>query len=322
MALYNSESYVHYNCFTQSSDFMKTKSFFLYTIIPLFVIAVTMMVSCSSKDEPIEIDPRLANKSKDELADEVRRLTVTAAEKDSLFNEVVETTKFISEVYTELSALSGELNTKGIEQKSTDYKQEITKKIQVLSKRLQENEKRLRENQTRIAELKKKNKSFAAQIANYEKVVADLNIIIQNQKTEIAVLNEKVTELTGQVAILTEQKTELTEKVQTLTEETNTGFYIVGTGGYLTDNNVIERKGAVLFFGGKRVPKENFNTSLFTAINITKQNEITLPEKVDEIISNHNSTYLKISDDGKKITITDPKKFWQTSKYLIIMVEG
>ncbi len=301
---------------------MLKKTFTMASLLA-FMASIVLTVSCSKKDEPIVDDQKnpTAGKSKAELADEVRRLTVTASEKDSLFNEVVETTKFISEVYTELSALSGELNSRSTEQKSADYKQEITKKIQMLSKRLQDNEKRLKENQSRIAELKKKNNTFAAQIASYEKMVGDLNTIVQNQKTEMMALNEKVTELTGKVATLTEEKTELTEKVTTLTEETNTGYYIVGTSSYLTDNNIIEKRGAVLFFGGKRVPKENLDTKLFTAVNIVRQNEITLPEKFSEMISAHNSNLLKISDDKRKITITDPKKFWQASKYLIIMID-
>jgi uncharacterized protein (DUF3084 family) len=292
---------------------------------------VLVMVLCGllfaagcQKDKETEqpINDRFAAKSKEELTEEVRRLTVTAAEKDSLFNEVVESTKFVSEVYTELSALSGELNSKSTENRSLDYKQEIAKKIQLLSKRLDENEKRLRENQSRIQELKKKNSSFAAQIASYEKVIADLNSIVQSQKNEIATLNEKVVELTGKVATLTEEKTQLTEQVTTLTEEQNTAYYIVGTNNYLRDNNIVERRGQVLFFGGKRVPTEKMNTSLFTAINVNRQTEITLPERLNEIVSNHDSSLLKISEDGKKITITDSKKFWQTSRYLIIVIDG
>jgi uncharacterized protein (DUF3084 family) len=287
----------------------------------LLMVGLVLGGCKKDSEDPIE-DPRIASKSKEELAEEVKRLTVTAAEKDSLFNEVVESTKFVSEVYTELSALSGELNSKATESKPMDYKQEISKKIQLLSKRLQDNEKRLKENQNRIQELKKKNSTFAAQVASYEKMIADLNNIVQSQKNEIQALNEKVVELTGKVATLTEEKTQLTDQVTTLTEENNTGYYIVGTNAYLRDNGIIERRGQVLFFGGKRVPVEKLNTGLFTAINITRQTEITLPERLNEIVSTHDTSLLTISEDGKKITITDPKKFWQTSKYLIIVIDG
>lgn len=290
----------------------------------VLLVGMIALADCKGKrdDEPIE-DPRLANKSREELADEVRRLSVTASEKDSLFNEVVETTKFISEVYTELSSLSGELNSRGIEQKSPDYRQEITKKIQLLSKRMQDNEKRLKESQSRIQELKKSNTKFANQIASYEQVIADLNTIIQNQKEEIVVLNTKVSELTGKVATLTEEKTALNDQVNTLTEEGNTCYYVVGTQSFLQQNKIIDRKGAVLgFIGGKTVPNENLNTSAFTAVNITRQTEISLPGTFNELVSTHNPQYLKVSDDKKKITITDPKKFWQTSRYLIVLIDG
>lgn len=291
----------------------------------LILAGMLFLTDCTKNkhdDEPIE-DPRLANKSREELADEVRRLSVTASEKDSLFNEVVETTKFISEVYTELSSLSGELNSRTIEQKSPDYRQEITKKIQLLSKRMQDNERRLKENQSRIQELKKSNTKFANQIASYEQVIADLNTIIQNQKEEIVVLNTKVSELSGKVATLTEEKTQLNEQVNTLTEEGNTCYYVIGTQSFLQQNKVIDRKGAVLgFIGGKTVPNENLNASAFTAINITRQTEITLPGTFNELVSTHSPQYLKVSDDKKKITITDPKKFWQTSRYLIVMIDG
>lgn len=283
------------------------------------------LVDCTKgrrDDEPID-DPQLANKSREELAEEVRRLTITASEKDSLFNEVVETTKFISEVYTELSSLSGELNTRGVEQKSPDYRQEITKKIQLLSKKMQDNEKRLKENQSRIAELKKSNTKFRNQIASYEQVIADLNVIIQTQKEEISGLNTKVAELSGKVASLTEEKTVLSDQVSNLTEETNTCYYVIGTQSFLESNKIIDRKGTVLgFIGGKRVPNDNLNLSAFTAINITRQTEIGLPGAFNEVVSTHNLQYMKVSEDKKKITITDPKKFWQTSRYLIVVIDG
>ncbi len=273
-------------------------------------------------DEPID-DAQLASKSREELAEEVRRLTITASEKDSLFNEVVETTKFISEVYTELSSLSGELNTRGVEQKSPDYRQEITKKIQLLSKKMQDNEKRLKENQSRISELKRSNTKFANQIASYEQVIADLNVIIQTQKEEIGGLNNKVAELSGKVASLTEEKAVLNDQVSTLTEETNTCYYVVGTQSFLESNKIIDRKGTVLgFIGGKRVPNDNLNLSAFTAVNITRQTEISLPGTLNEVVSTHNLQYIKVSEDKKKITITDPKKFWQTSRYLIVVIDG
>jgi DNA repair exonuclease SbcCD ATPase subunit len=308
---------------TFHSSFRVSARRFLPLMLALCAATMLMLASCKDdkKDEPID-DPRFVNKSREELAEEVKRLSVTAAEKDSLFNEVVESTKFVSEVYTELSALSGELNSKNAENKPLDYKQEISKKIQLLSKRLQENEKRLRESQSRIQELKKKNSTFAAQIESYEKMIADLNSIVQSQKNEIVTLNEKVVELTGKVATLTEEKVQLDEKVTTLTEENNTGYFIVGTNAYLSENGIIERKGKVLFFGGKRVPTEKLNTGLFTAINITKQDEIKLPERLNEVVSSHDTSLLKTSEDGKTITITEPKKFWQTSRYLIIVIDG
>jgi peptidoglycan hydrolase CwlO-like protein len=303
----------------------KSKSWYRIITAMLLAVMTIALVDCTKSrrdDEPID-DPQLANKSREELADEVRRLTVTASEKDSLFNEVVETTKFISEVYTELSSLSGEVNQRGVEQKSPDYRQEITKKIQLLSKRMQDNEKRLKENQGRIQELKKGNTKFANQMGSYEQVISDLNNIIQNQKEEIATLNVKVADLTGKVATLTEEKSVLNDQVSTLTEETNTCYYVVGTASFLEKNNIAERKGKTLgFIGGKYMPIENLNTTAFTAVNTARQTEISLPGPVSEIVSSHNPQFMKISDDKRKITITDPKKFWQTSKYLVLMIEG
>jgi DNA repair exonuclease SbcCD ATPase subunit len=306
---------------------MMRKPFFMLRLLAgalVLTLAIGLADCTKGKrdDEPID-DAQLASKSREELAEEVRRLTITASEKDSLFNEVVETTKFISEVYTELSSLSGELNTRGVEQKSPDYRQEITKKIQLLSKKMQDNEKRLKENQSRISELKRSNTKFANQIASYEQVIADLNVIIQTQKEEIGGLNTKVAELSGKVASLTEERAALNDQVSTLTEETNTCYYVVGTQSFLESNKIIDRKGTVLgFIGGKRVPNDNLNLSAFTAVNITRQTEISLPGTLNEVVSTHNLQYIKVSEDKKKITITDPKKFWQTSRYLIVVIDG
>ena len=70
--------------------------------------------------------------------------------------------------------------------------------------------------------------------------------------------------------------------------------------------------------------KQDFNPSAFTAIDMMQTNKIELDGKEASLITNHPSDSYKLernaNEEVKDIIITDPEKFWSTSKYLVVMV--
>ena len=70
---------------------------------------------------------------------------------------------------------------------------------------------------------------------------------------------------------------------------------------------------------------KDFDKSAFTTINIMQVTDIPIAAKDVELLTNHPSdSYTLVSDDTKKgmitnLVITNPEKFWSTSKYLVIV---
>ena len=95
----------------------------------------------------------------------------------------------------------------------------------------------------------------------------------------------------------------------------NTAWFVFGTKSELKDQHIIA-DGQVL--------RSNFNKAHFTKIAIRIDKEIKLYSKSAKILTNHPaSSYTLLPDNNKQyvLRITNPKQFWGTSKYLVILVK-
>ena len=78
--------------------------------------------------------------------------------------------------------------------------------------------------------------------------------------------------------------------------------------------------------GKTKTLAKDFNRDYFTRIDITQTQIIPIETEEDEVklISNHPSESYKINKENeqvKSLEITDPKKFWNPSKYLVVLVD-
>jgi galactitol-specific phosphotransferase system IIB component len=99
----------------------------------------------------------------------------------------------------------------------------------------------------------------------------------------------------------------------------------VGTYKQLKTKNVVEKEGGIAGLGSSEKLKSDFNQEYFTKVDITKVQNIPLHTKKAELITAHPiGSYEFEKNDKKVITnliITDPEKFWEASKYLIVMTD-
>jgi len=261
------------------------------------------------------------------LSKENAALRTETKAKDSTINGFFQ---MLNEIESNLALIKEKENviskntTAGTELKK-DTREQINEDIKVINELMAKNKRS-------IQYLNSKLKESNIKIAGFEKLIAQTNQTIQERDAEISVLKDKlsqmdfsITVLNAKVDTLNTEKTKLTETVTKQVETINTAYYAFGTKKELELNKIIDKTGGFLGLGKTSKLKDDFNTSYFTKIDITKLASIPLSSKKVKIITVHPSDSYKLvaNQEGvvEKIEILDANKFWSASKYLVLVVE-
>lgn len=262
----------------------------------------------------------------DKLEREKSELLAAASYKDSTI------TSFINEV-NEIESNLATIETKQSNIAMTSANSEL-KGSQV--NRIKENiaaiNALMEENKEKIASLNKKLKSSGAKSAAFEKMLASLNAQLADKDRELVGLNEKlaglnvqVEQLTTDVGTLTTLKEENTRTIEDQTKKLHTAYFTMGTSKELREKQVVSKEGGFLGIGRTDVMKENFNNEAFQTIDITQTQTIPIEAKDAKLLTVHPSDSYTLQHEGKDVVsslvITDPDKFWKTSKYLVVVVD-
>lgn len=235
------------------------------------------------------------------------------------FNAIDISLDSINQLHTAIT-----LDTKSNPEMSADVKERIRKNIENINRLLEENSKR-------INELSKKVKGSNVKIAQLEKMVAGLNAKVAERDSMIAGLNlqlgdanKTITDLKTNIDTL---NSVVAAKSQTIDEKVNmlnTAYYTMGTYKELRDKKVLSKQGGFLGIGKSQMLKSDFDSTQFTKVDITQLSSLGIDKKEATIITNHPSNtfrFDKTKDKVVSLNITDPNKFWSSSKYLVIVTK-
>ena len=271
--------------------------------------------SKSAKDSLIMVKDSL-------LAVKERQLSYQSA----MIGDAATTSRLISEIDRDLTKARVEVkddkkNESGIENAS-DRLAVVQKKVNLVLSRLTASETRIRRLREDSVARTMLNATQAAQIAEYEKSIADLRVSVENQSREIAAL-------TVQVDNMGRENVALTAKNNAMAAHEDSVFVAIGTEKELTAKGVIHREGGTLLAFGRGktiVPARSFDLEDFQVMSKSKDLTIQLPQldKEYRVVSRQN---LEFTDSSNRkntmvkgaLTVTDPEKFWAPSKYLILV---
>ena len=275
--------------------------------ILFFAVCALTVVSC--KEEPkapvvdthqIEVNDSL-QKIIDQRDNEINEMMAT-------LNEIQEGFRLINEAEKRATlAKDGE---------GADKASQIKSNIQFIQDRMKTNRElieklrqQLNESSVKGDELKKTIEAMVAQLEAKDAQLAELREMLNAEMGEaINVLNNDVADL----------KNESSQKSQTISEQDkqlNTAYYVFGTKGELKEQNILA-KGEVL--------RSNYNKNYFTKIDIRHQSEIKLYSKSAKLLTPHPQSSYRLDKDASNqyiLRITDPKQFWHSSKYLVVLVK-
>jgi len=281
-------------------------------IIPAFLV----FVSCHNYQADI-----------DKLQSEKTNMADAAKYKDSTI------TSFINEV----NDIESNLAQIEVKQRQSDLAMASGAELKgSQAERIKENIKAIndlmKENKEKIAALNKKLKSSGGKIADFEKMVASLNEQMQSKDQQLTELNGKLASLNVKVDSLNTQvtglTTDVTTKSKTIEDQTaklHTAYYTTGTAKELVNKKVLVKEGGFLGLGKSEKMMDNVDNSAFNQIDITKTSTIPIEAKDAKIVTTHPTDSYTIQHTGKdqisSLVITDPDRFWKTSKYLVVVVD-
>ena len=256
------------------------------------------------------------------LAVKERQLSFQSA----MIGDAATTSRLISEIDRDLTKARVEVkddkkSESGIENAS-DRLAVVQKKVNLVLNRLTASEARIRRLREDSVARTMLNATQAAQIAEYEKSIADLRVSVENQSREIA-------SLTVQVDSMGRENVALTAKNNAMAAQEDSVFVAIGTEKELTAKGVIRREGGTLLAFGRGktiVPARTLELDDFQVMSKSRDLTIQLPQldKEYRVVSRQN---LEFTDSSSRkntmvkgaLTVTDPEKFWAPSKFLILV---
>ena len=284
----------------------------LERLAPVFLGAL-LLASCAGKQKQAIIA---------ETDHERDSLTSVIRAKDSLINLVFSDINAISENLAIIKSRENLITVAGESEGGRRPVEEIDNDIKAIDRLLRENRAKIESLQRSAAQLRKAN----LRIDGLEKMIADMNRQLAEKKAEVEQLRESLVRMGDEVKSLTEQVAVRSEQVETLNTEKvelenqlNTVYYIVGTEKELREAQIINKQG---FIGRTLTVGRNSNFDSFTMTDSRLLSEVPVGQKKATLVTSHpEGSYELVTDANKvveKLIITDPVRFWESSKILII----
>ena len=243
------------------------------------------------------------------------------AQKDNEINDMMTTLSDIEEGFREITEAQNRV-TLAKEGEGTNTQLRIKENMQFIQSAMKQNKElinklkqQVRESSVKGDQLKKIIDNLTEQMAQKDQQLQALREELDKKDIHIAELDEQVAGLNENVAALTEENTQKAETISTQDKQIHTAWFVFGTKKELKEQNILD-KGEVL--------QSNFNKDYFTKIDIRIDKEIKLYSSSAEILTNHPAGSYTLQRDAKKqyvLRISDPQRFWSTSKYLVVQVK-
>ena len=191
----------------------------------------------------------------------------------------------------------------------------------------------LQENRQKIAALQRSSMRRSAlrncadlRIEGLEKMIRGLDAQLTAKEGEIGRLRGELSQMEARMETLAEEAAARSTEVEHLSDEKaqledrlNTVYYIVGAEKALRDSGIVSKQG---FIGRTLTMGDTGDHDLFIRADARTLTEILVEQKKATVVTPHPAdSYELITNADKvvyKLVITDPERFWSSSKVLVV----
>jgi myosin heavy subunit len=267
------------------------------------------------------------------LRDEVQILHMESSEKDASIASFMDSFTEIEKNLAEIRERELNIALQNKESKNPNVQAQIKEDIRIINDLLSENKKTIEELNQQLNSTKNRNVELNRMLARVRdqltRQVEEKNEQIAQLQDDLERMHYAVTSLTSNLDTLknvNNQLVMLNEENESIIEDKtnyiNTAYVALGTRKELKEENIIVNEGGFLGIGRSERLNGNFDESAFTRIDIRETTVIPIEAKKIELVTTHPADSYKInrSDKIESIEITQPEKFWNQSKYLVVRV--
>ncbi|MGQ7868098.1 Cbp1 family collagen-binding glycoprotein adhesin [Sunxiuqinia sp. sy24] len=284
----------------------------------LILSAIVLLVSCNQK----KLDRMQA------VQDSLQQVAET---KDSAISDFIGTMNEIQSNLDSIKALQEivDIQSKSNTEPQATKRQKMLRDIALINELLQKNrelvlsqQKKMNYSTYKMKEMQEMLNLMSNQLESKDTEIVTLQAELEKLQLNISDLNQ---DLMAAQQRTQEQEKLLEEKTSTIDQKVsalNTAYYVFGTAKELIENGIIEKEGGFLGIGRSLKFRKDFNPDLFTEINIREVDEIALNSKKAKVITTHPAASYELTGEDvvEKLVISDPDLFWETNKYLVIVV--
>jgi DNA repair exonuclease SbcCD ATPase subunit len=293
-------------------------------LILIVVLLSVTLYSCNQKEKELK-----------SLRDEVQILHMESTEKDASIASFMESFNEIEKNLAEIRERELNISLQSKENKNPNVQAQIKEDIRVINELIAENNKTIEDLNQQLSSTKNRNVELNRMMT---RVKEQLTQQIEEKNNQIALMQEDLERMNYTVSSLTSnldtlknvnsQLAMLNEENEGIIEDKtnyiNTAYVALGTRKELKDENIIVNEGGFLGIGRTEKLNGNFDESSFMKIDIREMTVIPIDveAKKIELVTSHPADSYRInkSDKIESIEITQPEKFWNHSKYLVVRV--
>lgn len=204
-------------------------------------------------------------------------------------------------------------------------KAKVINNIQTINSLLAENKEKLDRLNKSISESKIENIQLKELISKTDEKIRRQETILAYLKNQILKKDFELAELNRKMSNADLKNQMLNDIVYKYEHDLNIGYYAYGNFQDLKKQGVVDKKGGLLGIGSAKEVKEDFSEESFTKIDIRQTTSIPLYASKAKVLSTHSplSYEFQYSNDERitALKIKDPKEFWKTSKFLVMVVK-
>ena len=263
------------------------------------------------------------NGKTEQAQQEIDSLQRIINEKDTELDDILGTFNEVQESIRRINEAEGRVTIADGNRESANSREVIRENMAFI-------EQAMEQNHNLVAQLQAKLKKSSISNSQMQKTIEMLQSQMEAQKQRIQELEATIAEkdalieqqgdaiagLGTEVASLSEQNRLKGERMKAQDKELNSAWFVFGTKSELKEQKILE-SGDVLKSG-------DFNQNYFTKIDQRYDKDIKFYSKSAKLLSTHpaGSYQLKKDKEGLyELHITDYKKFWSVSKYLVVQVK-
>lgn len=255
------------------------------------------------------------------LEQERDSLLLEGQKKTAEINQMLGVMNMIDENFTQIreaeNYVTFQTNQENISNDSIDH---IVQDIELIRNTLLENKnqiaslkRQLYTSRSATKEMKRMVQRMSAKIEEHAATITKLQALLASKDVRIKELDELVKTLNDTLSTLQGTVAEKEGRITMQEQSINKVWYVFGTKKELRDQKIYTRNGLL---------KEGFNKNYFLEADSRQLTEISLYSRKAKLLTNHpvNSYKLEKVNEYLVLKITDPKKFWEISHYLVIEV--